>query len=59
MGTQINNRKTILILAGIFSPFFLAFFLAIAVIEPEETKRKNQHLQFQYLKNYNKQLQDR
>lgn len=40
MGTEINKRKTILILAGILSPFFLAFFLVIAVIEPEETEKK-------------------
>jgi hypothetical protein len=39
MGTEINNRKVILISIVILSPLVLAF-LVIAVIEPKETEKE-------------------
>jgi ABC-type Na+ efflux pump permease subunit len=39
MGTEINNRKVILISVVILSPLVLAF-LVIAVIESEETQKE-------------------
>ena len=39
MGTEINNRKVILITVVIISPLILVF-LVIAVIEPEKTEKQ-------------------
>ena len=39
MGTEIKNRKIILLLAVIFSAFFVAF-LVISVLETEKPEKK-------------------
>jgi hypothetical protein len=40
VGTEVNNRKVILISVTILVPLVLAFFVIIAVIEPKETEKE-------------------